>query len=185
MDRRDFIKKSGSSLGLLAVQLNGLNFLLSPTEARAANVPLTVLTPAEAKTLESFGEVLLPGAKEAGLAHFIDHHLAVDAKDSLLMLRYMDWPAPYAGFYKAGLMGLDAASSAQHQKKFHELTSQKAEALVRSMGADTPSGWQGIPAQLFYFVVRSDAVDVVYGTEEGFEKLGVPYMAHITPPSKW
>jgi len=31
-------------------------------------------------------------------------------------------------------------------------------------------------------MVRSDAVDVVYGTVEGFERLGVPYMPHILPP---
>jgi len=34
-------------------------------------------------------------------------------------------------------------------------------------------------------VVRNDAVDVVYGTQSGFEQLGVPYMAHIAPPSRW
>ncbi len=183
MDRRDFLKKSG--LGLLAINLNGLSLLMSPSEARAAAVPMKVLTPEEVTTLEAFGEVLLPGAREAGLAHFIDYHLAVEAKDSLLMLRYMDWPAPYAGFYKAGLMGLNAASGKQHKKPFHELNATQSDALVRSMGQGMPEGWEGIPAPLFYFVVRSDAVDVVYGTEEGFEKLGVPYMAHITPPSKW
>ena len=32
---------------------------------------------------------------------------------------------------------------------------------------------------------RSDAVDVVYGTPEGFAKLGVPYMPHIMPPTSW
>jgi hypothetical protein len=38
---------------------------------------------------------------------------------------------------------------------------------------------------LFWFVLRSDAVDVVYGTKEGVERLGLPYMAHIEPPSRW
>jgi hypothetical protein len=33
--------------------------------------------------------------------------------------------------------------------------------------------------------VRSDAVDVVYGTPAGFEALGVPYMEHIMPPRRW
>ena len=27
--------------------------------------------------------------------------------------------------------------------------------------------------------------DVVYGTPEGFKKLGVPYMEHILPPEGW
>ena len=37
----------------------------------------------------------------------------------------------------------------------------------------------------FYFVLRNDAVDVVYGTKDGIESLGIPYMAHIEPPSRW
>ena len=34
-------------------------------------------------------------------------------------------------------------------------------------------------------MLRSDAVDVVYGTEGGFEELGIPYLAHIRPPADW
>jgi len=32
---------------------------------------------------------------------------------------------------------------------------------------------------------RADGVDVVYGTVEGFERLGVPYMPHILPTARW
>ena len=38
---------------------------------------------------------------------------------------------------------------------------------------------------LFYVCLRSDAVDVVYGTPEGFRKLNIPYMEHILPPEGW
>jgi hypothetical protein len=34
-------------------------------------------------------------------------------------------------------------------------------------------------------LLRSDAVDVVYGTVEGYESLGIPYMAHIAPDRRW
>jgi hypothetical protein len=34
-------------------------------------------------------------------------------------------------------------------------------------------------------VLRSDAVDVVYGTVEGYDALGIPYMPHITPVTRW
>jgi hypothetical protein len=34
-------------------------------------------------------------------------------------------------------------------------------------------------------VLRNDALDVVYGTRRGFASLGVPYMAHILPPTSW
>jgi hypothetical protein len=34
-------------------------------------------------------------------------------------------------------------------------------------------------------VLRSDAVDVVYGTVEGYEALGIPYQPHIAPLKRW
>ena len=46
-------------------------------------------------------------------------------------------------------------------------------------------GWQGPPGAFVYLVTRSDAVDVVYGTMEGYESLGIPYMAHIVPERRW
>ena len=33
--------------------------------------------------------------------------------------------------------------------------------------------------------VRSDAADLVYGTPDAFERLGLPYVAHIEPPTTW
>ena len=36
-----------------------------------------------------------------------------------------------------------------------------------------------------YAVLRADAVDVVYGTMEGYEALGIPYMPHIPPEKRW
>ena len=46
-------------------------------------------------------------------------------------------------------------------------------------------GWQGRPGGFVYMVLRSDAVDVVYGTMEGYEALGIPYQAHIAPEKRW
>jgi hypothetical protein len=46
-------------------------------------------------------------------------------------------------------------------------------------------GWSGRPAALVYAVLRADAVDVVYGTMEGYEALGIPYMPHIPPEKRW
>jgi hypothetical protein len=43
----------------------------------------------------------------------------------------------------------------------------------------------GFPIFLFFMCLRSDAVDVVYGTPAGFEKLNIPYMQHILPPEGW
>ena len=46
-------------------------------------------------------------------------------------------------------------------------------------------GWQGPPGPFVYLVLRSDAVDVVYGTMDGYAALGIPYMPHIAPEKRW
>ena len=46
-------------------------------------------------------------------------------------------------------------------------------------------GWQGPAGSFAYLVLRSDALDVVYGTMDGYESLGVPYMPHIAPVERW
>ena len=45
--------------------------------------------------------------------------------------------------------------------------------------------WKGPPQGQIYGIFRDDAVDVVYGTVEGFERLGVPYMPHVLPTARW
>jgi hypothetical protein len=53
------------------------------------------------------------------------------------------------------------------------------------MRQDKIDGWQGPRAPFVYFLLRTDAVDVVYGTMDGYAKLGVPYMPHIAPTRSW
>ena len=182
--RRRRLLQSGS-LGLLAFSLGGIELLLTPREARARDLPFRVVRPAEVASLEALGEILVPGAREAGIAHFVDQQLAADPADCLLLIRYLDVPPPYLDVYRPALAAVDAASQAAHRKAFAALDEQAAINLVRTMSERNPEGWQGPPAPLFYFAARSDAVDVVYGTEEGFERLGIPYMAHIRPTAKW
>ena len=181
--RREFLKRSGS--GLLAVQISGALQWLTPREARAQQAPLRSLTVNERTTLEALGDTLLPGASGAGLAHFVDHHLSVPAPDCLLLLRYLDVPPPFAIFYQAGLAALDHAATHLHGSSFVNLNTEQRTAMVGTMSTQDPSGWDGPPAPFFYYVMRSDAVDVVYGTEAGFELLDIPYLAHIPPPSRW
>jgi hypothetical protein len=103
----------------------------------------------------------------------------------MLMIKYLGVPAPFADFYLGGLRAADALARAVHGKGFAGLTHEQATGLVSKMAAGQVEGWQGPPVGLFYFVLRSDSVDVVYGTQAGFEQLGVPYMAHIEPPTRW
>lgn len=181
--RRDFLRYSAA--GLVAVPIAGTVRWLSPAEALAASAPFSTLTADEAALLGDAAEVLVPSAKAAGVAHYIDHHLTVPAADSLLGLRYLDWPPPYTKFYHAGLKALARFAAARHAKPFSALDTAQREALMRAVMGGSAEGWQGPPAGLFGFVLRLDAIDVVYGTEKGFAALGVPYLAHIAPPTPW
>ena len=175
----------GAALGALAYTVGGVEVLLSPREAFAQDVPLKVLSAGERAALEALGETLLPGARDAGLAHYVDQQLSVPASEALLMARAVGVMPPYANFYRAGLAGLDAASQKAHGAKFAALAQDKRNAFVEEIRQKVPDGWSGPPSPFFYFVSRADAVDVFYGTVEGFERLGIPYMPHIAPEKRW
>ncbi len=187
LTRRALLGRSGALAGLAALPfvIDGESFLLSPAEARAKHLGFTSLTHSEALTLEAFGEVLLPGAAKAGIAHFVDHHVTIASAESLLMVRYLDVVPPYLDFYRAGLAALDRHSIKTSGGRFVDLAPDKAIAMVRAISVAPAPDWAAPPSPLFYFAIRSDAVDVVYGTEDGFEKLGIPYMPHILPETKW
>ena len=176
--------KHGSAV-LIAFTVGGCHKSLTPTEARAAGVPYRSFSEAQVSTLEALGEVLLPGSAASGLAHFIDHQLSGPPSESMLMIKYLGLNAPFTDFYKGGLAGVDSAARKQFSQPLTELASKDALALIAEMGKGEPLGWSGPPAALFFFVLRNDAVDATYGTMDGFKALGVPYMAHIAPPTRW
>src|SRR5262249_41597855 len=130
----------GAALGALAYTVGGAEVLLSPREAFAQDVPLKVLSADERAALEAFGETLLPGAKEAGLAHYVDQQLSVPASEALLVARAVGVMPPYANFYRAGLAGLDAASQKAHGAKFAALPQDKRNALVEEIRQKVPEG---------------------------------------------
>jgi hypothetical protein len=180
--RREFL---GGGLGLLTFIVAGCEKKLTPAEAKAQSIPLRTLSATEANTVEAFGEILLPGAVAAGIAQYIDHQLSGPPGDSMLMLKYLGVAPPFTDFYQGGLAGTEAAAQSAHSKSLAALDAKQGEALVGAMAQGKIEGWSGPPAGLFYFTLRSDAVDVVYGTMKGFEQLGVPYMPHILPQSRW
>jgi hypothetical protein len=160
----------------------GAEDLLTPRQAKSADLPYITLTPKQVTTLEALGERLVPGAAENGIAHFVDQQISVPPADALLILRYLDFPPPFAAFYQAGLSALNAASQAINNRPFAALSGAQQDSLIVLVATGTPAGWSGIPAPLFYYALRSDAVDVVYGTREGFDRLNIPYLPHIDPP---
>ena len=182
-NRRQFLKHSGV---VLSIAVAGEVLLLSPAEARAAEMPLQVLSAQEAATLEALGEALVPGAREAGIAQYIDKQLAVAPQDSLLMLKYLGVPfADYTAFYRGGLAAAALLAQTRAGKPWLSLDASETRAVLEAMASDDAADWLGPPAPFFHFVIRSDACDVTYGTEAGFATIGMPYMAHIAPPQPW
>ena len=183
VNRRMVLK--GAALASLAYTVCGAEVLLSPREAHAQGLPLKVLTADERAALEALGETLLPGARDAGLAHYVDQQLSLDASECLLLARALGIMPPYVNFYRAGLAALDQSCANAHGVKFAALAPEKRAEFVEQIRQKIPEGWSGPPSPFFYFVSRGDAVDVYYGTVEGFDRLGIPYMPHIIPVKRW
>ena len=184
IQRRAFIK--GAAIGTLAFTVGGVEVVLSPRQAHAQNVPLRTLTADQAATLDAMGETLVPGAKEAGITNFVDQQLSIPAEEALLEARIMNVRPPYANFYRAALGAIDGASEAKYGGRgFAKLGAAEQHDFVDLMRQNKLDNWKGPPGGFVYFLMRTDAVDVVYGTMDGYAHLGVPYHPHIAPTRSW
>jgi Gluconate 2-dehydrogenase subunit 3 len=181
--RRAFMR--GAGIGALAFTVSGVEVLLTAAQARAQGVPLRVLTPDEARTLEAVGETMALGARQAGIAHFVDQQLTVPPAYALLTLRISEVRPPYVDFYRAALGGIERASQALLGRKYAELAEGEQRDFVAALRQNKIESWQGPSQSFVYGTLRNDAIDVAYGTVEGFARLGVPYMPHILPERSW
>jgi len=183
IERRAFMK--GAGLGALAFTVGGTQVLLTPAQARAEGVPLRTLKPEEAETIEAMGEALVPGARQAGIANFVDQQLSIPAEEALLEARILNVKPPFANFYRAAIGAINGASDKRAAKRFADLDAAAQHEFIDQMRQNKLDGWKGPPGPFAYLILRSDAVDVVYGTMAGYEALNIPYMAHIAPTKKW
>jgi hypothetical protein len=184
MERRALIK--GAAIGALAFTVGGVEVLLTPREAHAQAVPLRTLSADEAAALEALGETLVPGARQAGIANFVDQQISIPPGEALLEARILNVQPPYANFYRGATGAVDKVSAALNGgKKFAQLDAAAQHDFVDHLRQGKLEGWQGPPQPFVYLVLRSDAVDVVYGTMDGYKALGIPYMPHIAPEKRW
>jgi hypothetical protein len=181
--RRGFVK--GATLGALAFTVGGVEVIMAPGEARARNVPFRLLDAHQGDTIEALGETLVPQAREAGIAHFIDQQLSVPPGEALLQARIFNIRPPFAEFYRAAITTVDERSRKIFGRDFAQLSAADQREFVDRMRQNKIEDWTGRPGALVYAVLRTDAVDVVYGTMEGYEALGIPYMPHIPPEKRW
>jgi len=83
---------------------------------------------------------------------------------------------PYANFYRAALGAIEGASQAKYAgRTFALLSAAEQYEFIDLMRQNKLENWKGPGAGFVYFLLRSDAVDVVYGTMDGYAHLGVPY----------
>jgi hypothetical protein len=181
--RRTFMR--GAGIGALAFTVGGAEVLLTAAQARAQGVPLRMLKPEEAQTLEAIGETLAIGARRSGVAHFVDQQLSLPPAYALLTIRVSEVRPPYIDFYRSALAGIERASEGNFGRKYVDLGAAEQRDFVTRLRQGKLENWQGPSQSFVYGTLRNDAIDVVYGTVEGFAQLNVPYMPHILPERSW
>src|SRR6516164_672222 len=107
--------------------------LLTPRQAHAQGLPLRTLTSEQALTLDALGETLVPGAKEAGIANFVDQQVSIPAEEALLQARILNVHPPFANFYRAAIGAVEQVSYKAKGRGFAELTPDEQREFVDLM----------------------------------------------------
>ncbi len=185
IERRAFMK--GAGFGALAFTVGGVEVLLTPGQARAQGRAVAAAQRrARARPSRRSGETLVPGAREAGIAHFVDQQISVPAEEALLQARIFNVRPPFANFYRAALGAIDRGAAQKVAGRICSSSTPKSASLRRQHAPEQDRGLdRGRPAASSTPCCALDAVDVVYGTMEGYAALGIPYMAHIAPTKRW
>jgi gluconate 2-dehydrogenase gamma chain len=146
-------------------------------------------TAAEYATVERLADIIIPndgtlGAKEAGVAEFIDFMVASD-------------PEPQYGF-RTGLTWLNAHAEQKDGKRFAELTPEQQTSLLEPLGFEDKARPGEEDGRRFFSLMREYTVTGFYTSEIGFKELdnpalkfyaespecphkGDPEHAHVTP----
>ena len=122
-------------------------------------------TPSEYASVERLTEIIIPtdatpGAKEAGVAEFIDFMVASD-------------PDAQYGF-RTGLTWLDAFSEEATGKRFMELPLEQQTSLLEPLGFKHKARPRQEAGQQFFSTMREYTVKGFYTTEIGFKELDNP-----------
>ena len=172
LNRRELLAHSGT-VGFFV--LSGQCQWLTARAAETRQFEPQILTGEQCEALEIVADQLVPGSKASGIAAYIDLQLQ-RGDESLLIGKYLGIDtSDQRDFYFAAADNLLAAMAKGATPK----------QIVDQMTDDSLPEWSGAPASYVQFVLRADALDVTYGTPEGFEKLGIPYMAQIKPDRPW
>jgi gluconate 2-dehydrogenase gamma chain len=122
-------------------------------------------TAAEYTIVERLAEIIIPsdstpGAKEAGVAEFIDFMVASDPE--------VQYP------FRMGLAWLDAHSERSMGKRFVELTSDQRNSVLEPLGFKDKARPGEEDGRKFFGLMREFTVTGFYTTEIGFKELDNP-----------
>ena len=138
----------------------------------------------QAETFAAWCNLIVNGSANAGVAYFVDKYISNPYAQSLIMARFFE-DSPLSDFYIAGIAGIDKESREQFDRTFVLLESDKQLQIINAASQSKTRIWVKPSPFIFYLMSRSDAIDVVYGTEQGFQNLDIPYLAHLPPPQPW
>lgn len=144
------------------------SFAFAPPQAvqiRPASYSPVFFTPTEYRTIDVLTALIIPadgspGAREAGVAEFIDFMVSEDA------------PLQYR--FRYGLSWLDARAQAVHGAEFARLPAEQQKALLEPLAYRAhfqPSQEDG---RAFFRLLREYTVMGFYTTRIGLEELGYP-----------
>jgi hypothetical protein len=129
-------------------------------------------------------EAIVPGARAASVGHYLDYQLSLAPNDCLLFARYLPIPLPFLHFYRLGAKGIESAAARAGDTSKSGPSQANWRQIAKGMYRESIVGWDGPSSPLLYLSLRNDALDVVYGTDKGLQKLGIPIMRHsrAAPP---
>lgn len=175
----DLTRRQALLAGISASVFSRMPFGISSADAAtASSLPANRLA-----TLRAYADTLVPGSASAGITDFVSAMLASD--DPMLFYNHLDFPLPPMSFYTAGLAALDDLSILHKKRSYSTLSVSDMKEIAGTLLDPNLQGWTGPPPFLFYLTVKNDAIDVVYGTVAAYDRLNIPYMPHILPPSIW
>src|SRR6266849_9975225 len=161
---------------------------LSPAEVAFVEAAVARLIPADE---------LGPGAKEAGVAYFIDQQLFGGWGTMAKMYRQGPHPegTPQQGYqspltpqevYRAAIREIDGVCTRQHGKPFAQLAAQQQDELLRGL-EDGKVALEAVPARFFFNMLLDGTIegffsDPIYGGNRdkiGWKLVGFPGVAAV------
>ena len=117
-------------------------------------------SPAEYATVERLVEIIIPGAKEAGVAEFIDFMVSNDSE-----VQYN---------FRTGLTWLEAHSERSEGKRFVDLAPERQTALLEPLAYKAKARSGEEDGRKFFGLVREFTVTGYYTSEIGYRELESP-----------